>query len=211
MIKKGVVLLVVMLFCILALPINATLPENNNVDIIDDVGDAFGYLDIEKVMFYEEESNPDFLFVAMDIHDPSKLKFQQTFAVFWTYNDVQYACGLGVGFGLGKKWMMFDAGEYDNAAPRGGPEYVRINGTYDVSEGTITWSIPKEVIGNPEQGDILTQTWGNAFRRLGLFGRLGFSRPLLNTIVYMLFDNYLVDMIPNGAPEEVGDNYIIQY
>ena len=211
MVKKVFPIVILMLFSTLALPINATIQENNNVEIIDDIGDAFGYLDVEKVTFYEKESDPDFLFVSMDIHDPSKIKFQQTFGVFWTYDEVQYACGLGVGFGLGKYWMMFDAGEYNNRAPDGGPGFVSIDGTYAISDGSITWSIPKDIIGYPQQGDVLSQTWANAFRRLGFLGRLGFSRPLLNTIVYMLFDNHLVDMVPNGAPEEVGDNYVIQY
>ena len=211
MMKKVIVILMLLLFSTLALPINATLPEAYSVELIDEEGDAFGYLDIEKVTFYEKESEPDLLFVTMDIYNPSKIRFQQTFAVFWTYNDVQFACGLGVGFGLGANWMMFDAGAYDNGAPHGGPEFIDTNGTYDVSEGTITWIIPKDRIGSPQKDEVLTQTWANSFRRLGFLGRLGFSRPLLNTIVLMLFNNKLVDMVPDGAPDEVGGDYIIQY
>ena len=212
MLKKIVVILIVMLFSVLSLPMNATPIDNNDVELIDDEGDAFGYLDIDKVTFYEKESDPDFLFVSMDIYDPSKAKFQQTFAVFWTYNDVQYACGLGVGFGLGSKWMMFTAGEYDNGPPRGNPDYVPINGgTYDVSQGTITWLIPKDIIGSPQKDEVLTQTWANAFRRLGFFGRIGFSRPILDTIVFLLFNNNLCDRVPNEAPDEFGDDYTIQY
>jgi hypothetical protein len=200
-----------MLFCTIALPINATIPEDSSVEIIDDVGDAFGYLDIEQISFYEKESDPDFLFVTMTIHDSSKAKFQQTFAVFWTYNDVQYACGLGVGFGLGKNWMLYNAGEYDNGARHGGPGFVSINGTYDVSEGTITWMIPKEIIRSPQQGDVLTHTWANAFRRLGFLGRIGFSRPILDILVFTIFKNSLHDYAPDQAPNEFGENYIIQY
>lgn len=200
-----------MLFSTIILPINAISTDTQTVEILDEKGDAFGYLDVERVTFYEKASDPDFLFVTMDINEPSKLKFQQTFSVFWMYNDVQYCCGLGVGFWIGEDWMMFDAGEYDNAAPRGGPGFVSINGNYDVSEGTITWIVPKDIIGDPQQGEVLTHTWANAFKRPGFLGRIGFSRPLINMIVFMLLNNRLVDMVPDGAPDEVGDNYIIQY
>lgn len=200
-----------MLFLTIALPLNASVINDNSPQLEDEEGDAFGYLDIVSVTFFEKETEPDFLFVVMNINEPARFKFQQTFAVFWMYNQIQYACGLGLGFRLGENWSMFDAGTYDNQAPHGGPGIVTIDGTYDFQSGTIIWKIPKEIIGNPQKGDTLTHIWANAFRRLGVLGRIGFSRPLLNTLCYMIFGNHLWDGVPNGAPDEFGLDYTIQY
>jgi len=137
-----------MLICILFISsINVLAGNMNDPEITDVTGDAFGYLDIHSVWFYEEEDNPDFLFVAMKINEPSYNKFQQTFAIFWRYEDKQYACGLHLGFDIQEDWESYTAGEYNNRAPRGGSKNYHINGTYSTSEGIILWKIEKEFIG----------------------------------------------------------------
>ena len=200
-----------MLICILFISsINVLAGNMNDPEITDVTGDAFGYLDIESVWFYEEEDNPDFLFVAMKINEPSYNKFQQTFAIFWRYEDNQYACGLHLGFDIQEDWESYTAGEYSNRAPRGGSKNYHINGTYSTSEGIILWKIEKEFIGNPEKDDVLTNTWSNAFRRLGFLGRIGFSRPILDNIIYRIFSYSLWDYAPDNYGE-YGRDYIMKY
>ena len=69
--------------------------------------------------------------------------------------------------------------------------------------------IPKEIIGNPQKDEALTNTWSNAFRRLGFLGRIGFSRPILDSIVYITLGNSLWDHAPDNY--DYGRDYIIKY
>jgi len=184
--------------------------DKENPEITDDMGDAFGNIDINSVWFWEESEEPDFLFVSMKINQPNLNKIQQTFAVFWEYNEKIYACGLFLGLHL-LGLESWTAGEYINRAPGGGPNYLEIDkGTYDKSTGIITWKIPKDIIGDPEPDDVLTKTWSNAFQRYGLLGLVGFSRPLIEVLFNLLFKNSLWDCAPNHS-DEYGLDYIIQY
>jgi hypothetical protein len=211
--KKKISILMITLLILTSLHMLVSAEHENTTDpqITDKEGDAFGYLDILEINFFEKETEPDYLFVTMSILEPSNFKFQQTFAVLWKYKNIQYSCGLGIGFGIGEKWKIFDAGQYDNQAPYGGPGIYVVNGEYDIESGVISWKIPKEIIGDPKPNDILTNTYGNAFRRLGFIGRIGFSRPLLNFAILIIFNNKLWDGAPDGAPYEFGNDYIIKY
>jgi hypothetical protein len=108
-------------------------------------------------------------------------------------------------------WEEWTAGEYINSAPGGGPNYYSIDkGAYDKSTGIITWKIPKEIIGNPGPGDVLTKTNSTGFQRFGLLGRIGFSRPIIDLLTKRVFGNSLWDNAPDN-PDEYGLDYIIQY
>lgn len=186
--------------------------DEENPEITDAEGDAFGYLDINSVWFYEEEVNPGYLFVSMKINEPSNNKFQQTFAVFWKYENKQYACSLHLGFGFGDFWEKYGAGKYIYRESGGGSDYVHniSDCTYSVDNGIIAWKISKDIIGNPQKDDLLFDTWSNAFRRLGFLGRIGFSRPILDSIIFRLLGNSLWDFAPDNY-DEYGLDYIIQY
>ena len=71
-------------------------------------------------------------------------------------------------------------------------------------------SIRKDIIGNPQEGEILTETWSNAFRRVGLLGRLGFTRTYIDIFILKVFGNSMWDYAPDN-PGEFGLDYIIQY
>lgn len=172
--------------------------------ITDAEGDAFGYIDIDSVWFYENEETPDFLYVAMKINEPSEFTFQQTFACFWTYDDVRYSVALHLGFDV-FEWQMYDAGKYEKRDQN----LQDVNGSYNFDSGVITWIVPKEYVGNPQQGDILTNTWSNAFRRLGVIGRVGFTRIILDSLILQLFGNNMWDYAPERG--EYGLTYTIQY
>jgi hypothetical protein len=202
--KKIIGVFVCMLLITTILPLSALAGDEENPEITDVAGDAFGYIDINSVWFFEKEETPEFLFVSMKINEPSKIVPQQTFAVFWTYNNIEYSCGLGVGFSF-DDWQNFDVVKYyDNKV-----EIIGINGTYNLETGIITCEIPKAIIGNPKTGDVLTDTWSNAFRRLGFIGRIGFTRNVLDLIMLLVFGNNMWDYGPNRG--EHGLDYVIQY
>ena len=192
------------LICTLFLTsINAIAGNINDPEITDLAGDAFGYLDIDSVWFYEEEDNPDTLFVSMKINEPSYWKFQQTFAVFWENDNIEYFCALHLGFNFGEEWEQYSAGK-DRAE-----DYHRnLSGAYSISEWVITWEIPKEFIGELEKDDVLTDTWSNAFRRLGFIGRIGLTRVIVDNLIFRFFGNSMWDYAPDS---DYGLDYIIQY
>ena len=182
---------------------------NDNPEIEDTLGDAFGYLDIHSVWFYEKEDNPDILYIAMKINEPIYWHFQQTFAVFWRFNGDLYSCGLHLGFGLGEHWEKYSAGKYP---PNRNYEHYHYNltGSYSISDGIITMELPKEFIGNLQKDDVLTETWSNAFRRVGIIGRIGFTRHIIDNIIINIFGNSMWDYAPN-KDEGFGRDYIIKY
>jgi hypothetical protein len=207
---KIVGIFVCMLLITTILPITAIAGDEENPEITDTIGDAFGNIDINSVWFSEKTEEPNYLFICMKINQPNQNKIQQTFGVGWEYNGIVYGCSLFIGLhiiGL-EAW---DSGEYINSAPGGGPNYLSIDkGTYDKSTGIITWKIPKEIIGNPDPGDVLTKTQSTAFQRPGFLGLIGFSRPMIEIFAEILFGNSLWDNAPDRS-NEYGLDYIIQY
>ncbi len=201
--KTKIVGFCVCMLLMAGIPLSVDAGKLEDPQITDPAGDAFGYIDIDSVWFYEQENSPEFLYVSMKINEPMEFKFQQTFAAFWKFNGIQYSCGLFMGFSF-TDWKMFDAGLYDDEI-----ELIDINGAYNFETGVITWEIPKDVIGNPQVGDVLTDTWSNAFRRLGFIGRLGFTRIVLDAIILQVFGNNMWDHAP--AEGSYGLEYVLQY
>ena len=201
--RKIVGMFVCMLLITTILPLTVMAGDEQHPEIKDIAGDAFGYIDINSIWFFENKTTPEFLYVSMKINGPREYVPQQTFAVMWTYKNIEYACALGVGFSL-NHWLNFDIviGPHDN-------QIIPINGTYNFETGIITWKIPKSIIGNPQTGDVLMSTWSNAFRRLGFLGRIGFTRTYLDLIILLVFGNNMWDFAPNIG--EYGLDYAIQY
>jgi hypothetical protein len=208
--KKIVGVIIFMLLTTTILPITAIAGDEENPEITDTMGDAFGNIDINSVWFSEKTEEPNYVFVCMKINKPNLNKIQQTFGVSWEYNDIEYACSLFIGLNI-IGWESWSAGEYINSAPGGGPNYYGIDkGTYDKSTGIITCKIPKELIGDPSPGDVLTKTRSIAFQRFGFLGLIGYSRPIIDMLAILVFGNPLWDYAPDNA-NQYGLDYIIQY
>ena len=209
MMKKIIGIFIFILLTTTFLPITAIAGDEENPEISDEIGDAFKNIDINSVWFSEKSEEPDYLFVHMKINQMRINKIQQTFAAFWEYNGIQYACGFFILLHF-VGYEIWTAGEYINSASGGGPNYNEIDqGTYDESTNIITWKVPKEVIGNPNPDDVLTKTSSIAFQRYGILGLLGFTRPLIDVFFNLFFRNSLWDFAPNN--EDYGLDYVIQY
>jgi hypothetical protein len=208
--KKIVAIFVCMLLITIILPMTAIAGDEEHPEIKDATGDAFGNIDIKSVWFSEKTEEPNYLFICMKINQLNQNKIQQTFGVGWEYNGITYGCSLYIGLHF-IGWEEWTAGEYINSAPGGGPNYYSIDkGAYDKSTGIITWKIPKEIIGNPSPGDVLTKTNSTAFQRFGFLGLIGFSRPMIEVFAEIVFGNSLWDNAPDRS-DVYGLDYIIQY
>ena len=133
--------------------------------------------------------------------NPYRLK--QHLTVHWEYNGETCAAGLIIGYGM--PWFYYNAG-YGHGW-RFEEFYEEIDGIHDSETGILTCKIPKDIIKNPQAGDVLTKTKAETFQRWGFIGRLGFSR-------FWIFALYSLTTgkIPfDAAPNEYGRDYVIQY
>ena len=215
--KKIICILVSMLLISTTLPIAGTVlaGDEENPEIEDETGDARAYLDIEKVWFHEDKDKPDILYTTIKLDKPSYIAPKQHLTVHWVMNGEHYSSGLTIGYDF-DQWFLFYAIE---GLTYFGEEYNQtiITGKLNKKEGSITCEIPKSAIGNPEPGDVLTKTYSECFQRFGLWGILGFS-PKMRETLFLLFDlpslqvfDFAPDILPGDGNQGYGNDYSIQY
>jgi hypothetical protein len=210
--KKIAGLFVCILLITTILPITALAGDEENPEIIDTIGDARPYLDITKVWFYEDPSTPEMLYTIIKITKPSAIPFKQHLVVSWEMNGEHYASMLAIGYSL-TQWLAYVSIIGRGAFGDPKPIVSDIQGLIDSTKGTVTCIIPKNTIGNPKSGDVLTKTHSQCFQRFGFLGRLGLT-PLPR---YIFFDALGKWQLEDTAPDPVnaewvyGIDYVIQY
>ena len=168
-----------------------------NPEITDEEGDARDYLDIVSAWFYEEPDNPDYLYIAIKIKDLSGGFLGRGYSIHWNLNDIVYASGLDVyGFRGQKLWR---SGEYGRGSVWEWRKMSTVQGSYGEEIGIITWEIPKSDIGNPQPGDILTDTCAYSCQ-FGIIPALSFLS---------MFKGFRDWTYEYGA--EYGQDYVIKY
>jgi hypothetical protein len=88
--------------------------------------------------------------------------------------------------------------------------WANITGFLDVNNNTITYIIPKPLIGNPQKGDILTNTHATTSQRTPFMSKLGWDA------IFITRTNRILGSLSNcwmdrGPDSENGRDYIIQY
>ena len=195
---------------------NVLAGDEENPEIEDILGDARTYLDIEKVWFYENPAEPDMLYTVIKLGNPSSIPLKQHLTIHWEMNGEIYWTMCGVGYYGGER-IFYNAGEghdywYDRAIIHD------ITGDFIEEEGGIvTCCIPKECVGNPEPGDVLTKTESQCFERFGLWGLMGFG-PKIRESLFRTFNLpflQVVDFAPDiefdGDSRIYGKDYVIKY
>jgi hypothetical protein len=114
--------------------------------------DSFAVIDIQSAWFYEQSDNPTYLFTALKLEDVFLIKQTQIYSIKWTMNGKEYSTSV-------HSDMMSGIHTYFNGGDGGiGGTYGEINGSFDVENNIIYFTVPKDMIGNPQPGDILTET-----------------------------------------------------
>jgi hypothetical protein len=179
---------------------------NNDPEIIDEEeNDVFEYLDIESAWFYEDEEQPEYLFTALKIKNIDTTKTKQHLIVKWEHKGIHCSAGLYIGYDE-EYWISYQAGYGHGFWFQ--EHYQEIEGELDEENGIITCKIPKNIINNPEKGDVLTKTRASAFQRFGFIGRLGFDRWFIRSVIYIVTGKSTSDFAPNDGN---GRDYIIKY
>lgn len=173
--------------------------DEENPEIIDDENDTGGSpaihlsksslkaIDILSAWFYENQNEPDYLFIAIKVVDLNYLLFlRSTYSVKWRYDVTTYEAKVRTQF----QGLYFLA-----TLERYYPKKINlISADFKKENNIVTLKIPKNLIGDPQPSDILTQT--NAWTSI-TFG--GFNLGL--ELAY--------DTAPNNQLH--GKNYVIQY
>jgi hypothetical protein len=185
-------------------PIICNAGDEDNPEIEDTQDTAvFNHLDIISAWFYEKEEEPNYLFTALKINVISMFHLKQHLTIHWEHNGVECASSMNIGYGI--PWIFYSAGYGHGLWFE--ENYEKIEGEYDSESGIIICKIPKNLINNPQKGDVLTKTKALTFQRFGFIGRLGFDRFFYSGIISLIFGKVPWD----GAPEYYGEDYIIQY
>jgi hypothetical protein len=169
--------------------------DEENPEITDIIGDSdLIFLDIESVWFYEEKEYPDFLYISMKITE-LKNDYSAIFSVRWTYNDVVYITGLDTFY---FRDNIFRGGLRQRATYWQWKDMPECFGLFDMETDIITWKLLKSNIGNPQKGDILTNTEASAVP--------GF--PI--SFFYFISGRDYRDFAPDSS-NDYGDDYVIIY
>ncbi len=167
-------------------------------EIIDDEGDvfgllsyifpqeAFGFLDIVTAWFYENPNEPDYLYVTIKLNDLDFKSWHTIYSMQWTYNGVKQ--GVSV--------HTREKGAVASFFVTSGEDGYAIDGSLDAENDIVTFQIPKNMIGDPKPGDVLTNPETLTSLRLGKRDHLLFM---------ILIGELAKDYAGNGK------NYIIQY
>lgn len=193
--KKIIGILVCTLFITIIFPINSIAGDQNDPEIVDNIGDTpLSLLDIEAAWFYEKADEPDYLFTAMKINF-LKENYNAVFSICWSFDGKKYAAGVNTFY---SRDTIFRCGLPKRATYFQWNRMPRCEGIFDTEEKVITWKILKSSIGNPQQGDVLTNTKANAVP--------GFPVSFLYFILRLDYRDFAPDNY-----DEYGLNYIVKY
>jgi hypothetical protein len=135
--------------------------DQNNPEISDPENDVllFGqfsppklnrflkHIDILSAWFSEDSDEPDLMYITLQLQDVKKIRLMGLLAVDWYHDGLEYSVII-----------LFKHGEENASGLQiGGTNFMPMTDLYTIDDekNTITWVVPKEVIGNVTQGDTL--------------------------------------------------------
>ena len=140
------------------------------------VNTLFKNADILSCWFHENSETPDNVYITIKLRDFKFCYFNISYTVQWSYLDMEGFIILGNQ--LKQQYMTAYAG-YAH-----GSTMYRFETTAEIdeTENTLTITIPKEYIGNPEPGHQLIEPIAAAIVRPNL--EFTYTRPILSILAY---------------------------
>lgn len=205
MLKRIISITVCIMLLTTIVPFVTLAGDENNPEIEDPEGDVllfgkmpmlimskfFKHIDVISAWFYENPDEPDILYTTLKIKEYKRSLLMAAYGIFWYYNDIDYGA-----------ISMFSRGEdYMIGIQIQEVEFIPVDNFYTIDEekNTVTFAIPKNLIGNPEPGDIL-----NPFISIGVMRFV--SDTLSNILMRSVGTNVLAADFTTG-----GLDYTIQY
>lgn len=134
---------------------------------------SFEFIDITSAWFYENENEPDYLFASIKIKDLQYTPLRTIYAMRWTFNEKNYGAGCHIHSNNEYRWYAAGQifGLLDNWAYKKGLIKDISDCIIDYEKSLIKLKIPKDIIGDPNPGDILIYT--NAWTGLRFISEIG--------------------------------------
>jgi hypothetical protein len=114
--------------------------------------ESFDFMDIKSAWFYEIPGQSEYLYTAIKLKNLDFINQRTIYAMHWNFDERSYAVGVHVHSNGAIK--SFFAGR---TMGRWG-SYEEIDGSFEIINDIVRFQIPKNLIGDPEPGDVLTQT-----------------------------------------------------
>jgi len=158
--------------------------------------ESYDFMDIISASFYENSNEPEYLFAEIKIKELEHESLRVIYAIRWEYNEKfygvtchSYSNGNFIWFAAGRIFGLFDNLAYKNDLIQDISDCE-----FNTNSDSIIFKIPKDLIGNPQSGDILTNTNGWT----GL-------RFVFEPFTYLFGGELAID------PTSIGNDYIIKY
>lgn len=119
------------------------------------------------------------LYTTIQLLNPGPIILKQHLVVLWKMNDKYYSSMAVIGYDI-SNWFEY-ASLIGNGSGLSRPVVSVIEGTFNSADGTVTCKIPKNTIGNPKSGDVLTDIKSICFERFGFWGRIAID-PVLQSV-----------------------------
>lgn len=161
--KKIIIIFICLSLTLLVFSFNVIAGSEEDPEVEDRIRDVkifgifpflpqsnFKYVDIISAWIYEEEDNPDYLYMSLKIRDLEETteKYDAIYVISWTLDSVTYSASVHI-FPQGPTALL--AGPTDEER-NDYVEFIRCEGEIDSIDEIITWIIPKDAIGNPANG-----------------------------------------------------------
>lgn len=153
--------------------------DEENPEIEDETNDITGPLtsvipsvlfediDIISAWFFETENQQDYLSISLKISNIKKCYFPTIYVVNWTFGGVRYSASYGI------VWLgLLSTGLISNNSSE---TSTTVFSSINTDKDTITIVIPKDLIGTPHQGDVLTDTQALAIQTLPIISSIGWE------------------------------------
>ena len=116
------------------------------------------HLDIVSFSIYEDSEEPEFLHASIKLRDFKYSELRTCYVVYFTFNCVEYY--IGINTHSEGEYVDSIAGYFDN---NNNCHDTLVDGEINEEENTLTWSVSKDVIGNPEAGDQLESVHASTY------------------------------------------------
>ena len=111
----------------------------------------FNFLDIRSFSLYEITETPDYLYASMEVSKFKYSEYRSVYIISWCYNEIEYyACTFTHSLGdYVSPFCGYWEEDYTDY------HHTIIDGDILKDENRITWKIPKNLIGDPNYGEML--------------------------------------------------------
>jgi len=128
---------------------NITIPLHSHMGPLTIL--LFNFLDIRSFSLYEITDTPEYLYASMEVSKFKYSEYRSVYIIYWCYNGTEYYAATYT-HSLGEYVCIFCGyWEEDHTIYH----HTIIEGDIHEEENRITWKIPRNLIGDPNNGAVL--------------------------------------------------------